>query len=154
MVRRVLLSLAIHTDDTTVPVWDPTLPHTRTGQFWVHVGDARHSYVVYDYTPRQTRDGPGAFLKAFRGYLQADAFIGYDRICAGPDVIEVMCWAHVRRKFFESRTSASAPVPAHAALARIRQLYQIEHDAAELSADNRRALREKDALPLLNAFEE
>jgi transposase len=130
MVRRVLLSLAIHTDDTTVPVWDPTLPHTRTGQFWVHVGDARHSYVVYDYTPRQTRDGPGAFLKAFRGYLQADAFIGYDR------------------------TSASAPVPAHAALARIRQLYQIEHDAAELSADNRRALREKDALPLLNAFEE
>jgi transposase len=152
MVKRVLLSLVIHTDDTTVPVWDPTLPHTRTGRFWVYVGDARHPYVVYDYTPRRTRDGPEDFLKGFRGYLQADAFSGYDRICAGPGVSEVACWAHVRRKFFESRTSA--PVPAHAALARIRQLYKIEHDAAELSADDRRALRQEEALPLLNAIEE
>jgi hypothetical protein len=66
-------------------------------------------------------------------------------------VIEVACWAHVRRKFYESRTSA--PVLAHAALARIRQLYKIEHDAAELSAEDRCALRQKDALPLLNAFD-
>jgi transposase len=111
MVKRVLLSLVIHTDDTTVPVWDPTLPHTRTGRFWVYIGDVRHPYVVYDYTPRRTRDGPEAFLKEYRGYLQADAFTGYDRICAGPGVSEVACWAHVRRKFFESRTSA--PVAAH-----------------------------------------
>jgi len=152
MVKRVLLSVVIHTDDTTVPVLDPTLPQTRTGRFWVYIGDGRNPYVVYDYTPRRTRDGPEQFLKAFRGYLQADAFSGYDRICAGPDVIEVACWAHVRRKFFESRTSA--PVPAHAALARIRQLYKIEHDAAELSAHDRRCLRQKEALPLLNAFEE
>jgi transposase len=152
MVKRVLFSLVIHTDDTTVPVWDPTLPHTRAGRFWVSVGDVRHPYMVYDHKPRRTRDRPEDFLKGFRGYLQADAFSGYDRICAGSGVSEVACWAHVRRKFFESRTSA--PVPAHAALARIRQLYKIEHDAAELSAGERLALRQKDALPLLNAFEE
>jgi transposase len=121
MVKRVLLSMVIHTDDTPVPVLDRTLPQTRTGRFWVYVGDVRNPYVVYDYMPRRTRDGPERFLKGFRGYLQADAFSGYDRMCAGPDVIEVACWAHVRRKFFESRTSA--PVPAHAALAGIRQLY-------------------------------
>jgi transposase len=34
MVKRVLLSTVIHTDDTTVPVLDPTLPQTRTGRFW------------------------------------------------------------------------------------------------------------------------
>src|ERR1700761_6111102 len=108
-------------DDTPVPVLDRTLPQTRTVRFWVYVGDVRNPYVVYDYTPRRTRDGPERFLEGFRGYLQADAFSGYDRMCAGPDVIEVACWAHVRRKFFELRTSA--PMPAHAALARIRQLY-------------------------------
>ena len=85
MVRRVLQSIAVHTDDTTVPVWDPTLPKTRTGRFWVYVGDVRNPYVVYDYTPRRTRDGPERFLKGFRGYLQADAFSGYDRMCAGPE---------------------------------------------------------------------
>jgi transposase len=137
-VKRVLQSVVIHTDDTRVPVLDPTLPQTRTGRFWVYVGDTRNPYVVYDYTPRRTRDRPERFLEGFRGYLQADAFSGYDRMCAGPDVNEVACWAHVRRKFFESRTSA--PVLAHQALARIRQLYKIETAAEEFTAEDRRAL--------------
>jgi hypothetical protein len=152
MVKRVLLSIVVHTDDTTVPVLDPTLPRTRTGRFWVYVGDVRNPYVVYDFTPRRTRDGPEHFLKGFRGYLLADAFSGYDRICAGSGVTEVACWAHVRRRFFESRTSA--PVLAHAALARIRQLYKIEAAAEEFSAEDRRALRQRDSVPLLVAFGE
>jgi transposase len=152
MVKRVLLSIVVHTDDTTVPVLDPTLPKTRTGRFWVYIGDIRNPYVVYDYTPRRTRDGPERFLKGFRGYLQADAFSGYDRLCAGPDVIEVACWAHVRRKFFESRTSA--PVLAHAALARIRQLYKIETAAEGFSTGDRCALRQRESVPLLTAFGE
>jgi transposase len=152
MVRRVQQSIIIHTDDTRVPVLDPTLPQTRTGRFWVYVGDARNRYVVYDYTPRRTRDGPERFLKGFRGYLQADAFSGYDRMCAGSDVTEVACWAHVRRKFFECRTSA--PVLAHAALARIRQLYRIETIAASLSAEDRRALRQRESVPVLTALGE
>jgi transposase len=152
MVKRVRLSAVIHTDDTRVPVLDPALPQTRTGRFWVYVGDARHPYVVYDYTPRRTRDGPAQFLKGFRGYLQADAFSGYDGLYAGPDVTEVACWAHVRRKFFEARTSA--PVPAHAALARIRQLYKIEAAAEEFTAEDRRALRHRESVPLLVAFGE
>jgi transposase len=152
MVKRVLLSTVIHTDDTTVPVWDPTLPKTRTGRFWDYIGDVRNPYVVYDYTPRRTRDGPERFLKGYCGYLQADAFSGYDRMCAGPDVTEVACWAHVRRKFYEARTSA--PVPAHAALARIRQLYRIETAAEGFSAEDRRALRQRQSVPLLTAFGE
>jgi hypothetical protein len=150
MVKRVLLSVVIHTDDTRVPVLDPTLPQTRTGRFWVYIGDFRNPYVVYDYTPRRTRDGPERFLKGFRGYLQADAFSGYDRMCAGPNVTEVACWAHVRRKFYESRTSA--PVLAHGALARIRQLYAIETAAEALSAEDRRALWHRESVPLLVAF--
>ena len=61
MVKRVLLSVVVHTDDTTVPVLDPALPQTRTGRFWVYVGDVRNPCVVYDYTPRRTRDGPRSF---------------------------------------------------------------------------------------------
>jgi hypothetical protein len=67
-------------------------------------------------------------------------------------VIEVACWAHVRRKFFEARTSA--PVLAHAALARIRQLYKIETTAEEFSAVDRRALRQRDSVPLLTSLGE
>ncbi|QEH35483.1 Transposase IS66 family protein [Aquisphaera giovannonii] len=62
MVRRVLLPDIIHTDDTPVPVLDRSLTRTRKGRFRVYIGDARHPYVVCDYTPRHTRDGPARFL--------------------------------------------------------------------------------------------
>ena len=70
------------------------------------------------------RDGPSRFLKGFRGYLQADAFSGYDGIYAGGDVVEVGCNAHARRKFIEAQTTDLAR--AAAALAYYRQLYAIE----------------------------
>jgi hypothetical protein len=35
MVKRVMRSVVVHTDDNTVPVLDPALPRTRTGRFWV-----------------------------------------------------------------------------------------------------------------------
>ncbi len=103
-------------------------------------------------TPRRTREGPERFLKGIRGYLRADAFAGYDHICAGTDVIEVACWANVRRKFFVSRTSS--PMLAHAALARIRLLYKVETVAGEFSAEDRRALLQRDSVPLLTSFGE
>jgi hypothetical protein len=84
MVKRVRATRVIWTDDTTVPVWVPTLPATRAGRFWVYLGDARNPFSVYEFTPRRSRDGPERFLDGYRGYLQADAFAGYYRIYPGP----------------------------------------------------------------------
>ncbi len=150
MVSRVLASKIIWTDDTPVPVLDRTLPKTRQGRFWVYAGDDRHPYSVYDYTASRNRDGPEQFLKGFRGYLQADAFSGYDRLCAGPCVRAVACWAHARRKFYDARTTA--PEPAHEALARIGQLYELERQAKELSPADRCALRQRESIALLNSL--
>ena len=44
--------------------------------------------VVYDFSRGRSRDAPIAFLKGFRGYLQADAFPGYD-VLYDRDVQEV-----------------------------------------------------------------
>jgi transposase len=147
MVRRVRMSKVIHTDDTPVPVQDPGSGQTRTGRLWVYVGDPRNPYTVYDYTPTRSRDGPRDWLQGFRGYLQADAFGGYDGIYAGGQVMEVACWAHARRKFFDARTSD--PPRSHQALARIRQLYDVEDRGKELSSQDRVALRQQEARPLL-----
>jgi Transposase IS66 family len=51
---------------------------------------------VYDFTPRHYRDGPEQFLA---DCFQADAFGGYNGLCAGLNVIRVACWAHAWRKF-------------------------------------------------------
>ncbi len=126
MKQRVLSSKVIHTDDTPMPVRDDALEKTRTARLWVYCGDWRHRYTVYDYTTSRKRDGPVEFLKGFTGYLQADAYGGYEGIYARGKVKQVLCWAHARRKFFEARTTQ--PEESHAALAFIARLYAVESE--------------------------
>jgi transposase len=154
MKQAVLRSQVIWTDDTPVPVLDETRSTTRRGSLWTYIGDRQHPYTVFDYTPDHKRLGPAQFLSGFRGYLQADAFSGYDAIYTGSlgNVIEVACWAHTRRKFYEARTTD--PARGHEALARIRQLYDIEDQAKHLSDEERAAYRQQNAVPLLDAFRE
>jgi len=152
MKERVLSSRVIQTDDTPVPVRDNDLPKTRPGRIWVYRGDAANSYTVYDYTPSRKRDGPMNFLSGYEGYLQADAYGGYDGIYAGSKVKEVGCWAHVRRKFVDAQSSD--PLRASGAIARIRLLYAIENEAKDFSAQERKTLREAKSRPILADFEQ
>lgn len=101
----VLDSKVVQTDDTPVAVLDRSLPKTRTGRIWTYVGDEQHPGVVYDYTPTRKRDGPDQFLEGYQGYLQADAYAGYDHLYTDAErgVVEVACWAHARRKLYEAQ---------------------------------------------------
>jgi transposase len=144
MTTRVLQSKVIHTDDTPVEVLDPGRGQTRTGRFWVYLGDGDHPYTIFTYTASRSRDGPMQFLKGWgrdrRVYLQADAFGGYDGIYAGEaggQVTEVACWAHARRKFYEARTSNAEG--STKALAYIRLLYDVEDQAREQFEQARKA---------------
>ena len=77
----------------------------------------------------RSRDGPRDFLKGYQGYLQADAFGGYDGIYTDGQVVEVGCNAHARRKFIEAQKTDLAR--ATAALAFYRELYVIERAIKE-----------------------
>jgi transposase len=103
MARRVKQSQVIHTDDTRVPVRDETIKgKCKSGRIWTYIGDEDNPYLLYQYTPDRTRAGPQEFLDDFTGYLQADAYGGYDGVYTKGLVHEVACWAHARRKFFDA----------------------------------------------------
>lgn len=123
MIVYTVLSKKIHTDDTPISVLDPGRGKTKTARFWVYLGDKEHPFTVFDYTPNRKRDGPEKFLKDFKGYLQADAYAGYDQICAGPGVIGVGCWAHARRYFFDAKDT---DVRANQLLAMVSEIYAVE----------------------------
>ena len=155
MTQRVLESKVIHTDDTPIDLRGRGL--NGQGRFWVYLGDGEHPYTVYDFTPNRRRDGPVQFLRDFKGdeqsprYLQADAYGGYDGIFTTANgVFECACWAHARRKFHDARNSDVNR--AHQVLAWIRQLYEVEHDARELDAAQRRAMRLERAKPILDTI--
>jgi len=153
MCGRVRKSKVIHTDDTPVPVLDRKLDRTRTGRIWVYLGDVSNPYIVYDATSSRSRDGPQTFLKDFQGYLQADAFGGYDGLYS-TGATEVACWAHTRRKFHDAKESDSQL--SLEMLALVRRLYDVERQAKELEldSDQRRSLRQEQSVPVLHAIKE
>jgi transposase len=150
LTATVLASRILHTDDTAVPVLDRQRTETREGRLWVYVGDGHPADIVYDYTADRSRAGPQAFLGAFRGYLQADAYAGYDALYATGRIIEVGCMAHARRYFFDAK--ASDPGRALPALGFIQQLYAVEREVKGADAETRRARRAAEAVPVLARF--
>jgi transposase len=149
----VLQSPVIWTDDTYVIALTGATPGSTKARFWVYIGDAQRPYSVYDFTMSRSRDGPASFLAAYRGYLQADAYGGYDGIFTGSNgtIVEVACWAHARRKFYDAR--ANAPRAANQVLEWVRQLYDIEDRASELAPSERQALRQRESVPILDRIE-
>jgi hypothetical protein len=149
----------LHTDDTTVPVRDERKVNHRYGRLWDYIGDETHPGIVFDYTVTHQRDGPAEFLKDFKGFLQADAYGGYDGIYTGSKgaIIEVGCMAHARNKYSEA--DSTDPERVLAAKAWVRKLYDVEDEAkAIIAADqltgadaaaSRLRLRKEKAVPLL-----
>jgi transposase len=164
MIAEVLLSHVVHADDTTVKIRDGQRKLKCTGYFHAYVGDIDHPLIVFDYTTSHGRDGPRDFLGNFRGYLQVDAASIYDDLFHRPEqlILEVGCWMHGRRNFFEAR--ATDRPRAELALARIGQLYKVEADLKarcagewrDLSREEREdriaAVRQDCSVPVLKAL--
>ena len=128
MHRLILESKVIQTDDTTLTMLHPTLGKI-TARVWVYLGDRAHPYTVYHFTESRSGEGPREMLEGYEGYLQADAFSGYDALFTDGKIVEAGCMMHGRRKFYEARTTD--PPRAHQALAWINLLYKVEEEAKE-----------------------
>jgi transposase len=150
MKKRALESKVIHTDDTPVKVQDENSNKCRHGRIWIYMGNTANPYNVYDYTASRSREGPDEFLENFKGYLQADAFGGYDGIYLTKPVTEVLCNAHARRKFYDARKIDS--LISHTALAYYKKLYAVEDKIKELSLLEKCNIRQVQSLPVFKEF--
>lgn len=149
MKASILQSKVIHADDTGILVQDRAHPSgSRKSYLWAYVGD--RGDVVFDFTMGRSRDGPVQFLGDYAGYLQADAYSGFDAVYSKGTVVEVGCWAHARRGFFEALETDKAH--ASDAMAAIQVLYKIEADARakQLDAEATRQLRQEHCRPVLD----
>jgi hypothetical protein len=79
--------------------------------------------------------------------LQADAYGGYDGIYHAQGVVEVACWAHARRKFYDAQDSDGKR--AAQMLALIGELYAIEREAKETGEETRLTVRQQRSVPVL-----
>ncbi|WP_442510572.1 IS66 family transposase [Novipirellula sp. SH528] len=163
MKSRLLTSPVIGRDDTPVRLQDTSLPgKMRTGRMWLARSNVcgpedPSPYSVFFFhrsraQGKATREGPSAFLADYHGWATVDAYGVYDGVYLGSEdrIFASCCHAHVRRKFEAARSND--PQRAARALAFYRQLFDIEDEAAELSANDRLRLRREKSLPLVEQF--
>jgi transposase len=150
----------LHGDDTTVPVL--AKERTRIARLWGYVRDDRPfggpdpPAVAFFYSPDRGGAHPERHLAGFAGILQADAYAGFNRLYdpqrePGP-LLGAACWAHARRKLFELAAVSQAPIAAEA-VRRIDELFAIERGINGMPAEERLAVREERARPLVLELE-
>ena len=149
MHKKILQSPKINTDDTPIPVKSKKRRgSTYNGYLWVYIDD-KHN-VVFDFTPTRSREGPLKFLGKYSGYVQADAYSGYDEFFRkNKSATEVGCNAHARRKF--DYALDTDPVRAARMLVLWGRLYDIERKARDENYSSAQLLeaRQKQAMPIL-----
>ena len=163
LAKHVLAAPNINADDTPIKVLAPGTGKTKKGRLWTYVRDGRGwgstdpPAVWYRYSPSWHGKYPQKHLRGFKGKLQVDAYAGFEPLFVASKpgmvarVLEIACFAHVRRKFFDLYEALQSPI-AREALDRIGQLYKIETAIRGQSAEERRAQRQQHAVPLLAAL--
>jgi transposase len=148
----------LHMDETRVQVLkEPNKVPSSQSYMWVMKGGPPgQSALLFHYDPSRGQAVPERLLAGYRGILQTDGYEGYG-VVQNLDAIRAMgCWAHARRKFDEvikaqgkTKKGTRKTGKADQALAYIRTLYRIEREAAELDSQQRHAMRQAQAKPVL-----
>lgn len=142
-----------------IPTDDRKRQPCRRAHFFVQIADRDH--VFFEFTPRETSAVVGEMFKGFGGYVQADAKSVYDILFRPPDTesenavedrrLEVGCWAHGRRRLWESAIVLKSEV-AREGLFRIKRIYDAERTWRGKPPDEIKRLRNIYSRPLVEAF--
>ncbi len=143
----------IHADETPVRQLDPGSGKTKRAYLWAYCSsewDTGPPILVFDY--QESRQGIHArnFLGKWNGHLVVDDYAGYKALF-GPQVTELGCMAHARRKFFDLHAEQPRPVTEQA-LTWFAKLYEGEREWKSLSVEERARKRHEVAVPLLEKF--
>ena len=154
--KNIIENTYTQADETTVQVLDEVgRDNTNKSYMWCYRGgDLQHPSIVFEY--QETRGGYHAeqFLKGFKGYLQTDAYGGYNWADKNTEIISVGCHAHGRRPFAElSKLSKTSGLYTNA-LKFYKNLYAVETYARDnkLTYEERQRLREEKSRPILEKF--
>jgi transposase len=109
-----------------------------------------NNIVIYDYQPSRAAACPKEFLQGYQGYLQVDGYAAYESTGA----TLAGCMAHVRRKFIEAQKIQPKGKVGRAdwAVAHIQKLYRVEAMLTDKTTEEKYAVRQQYAVPLLNDF--
>lgn len=155
----------LHADETELEVLnEPGREATTKSYMWMYrTGNGHSPIVLYEYQPSRAGDNAKAFLKGFKGYLQTDAYDGYDKLLkeskAGPamEVTIVSCFAHARRYFTDTLKAVGDKesymyTSAYQGVKYIDSMFELEQKISIMSFEKRYEERLSKLKPMLVAY--
>jgi transposase len=155
IVARLLVRIAEHdvvqADETTLRVQEKV--KTRTAWLWTFLAVGDEPLIAYRFSSNRSGETPEEVLGDTAGALVVDGFTGYNPVTKPQGRQRGGCWAHVRRKFFDAKSSA--PDESRAAMELILELFRIEQEARQrgiAGTPSHLALRAQESRPTLDAI--
>lgn len=150
---RVLSCDYVQADETVVPVEVKGKNRTVKGYLWaVRDPMTGREFFHYDHGSRSSTVAYEIF-KDYKGALQTDNFAGYNIVLKRQGILALGCMAHTRRHL--DRAMTNDRTRASFGLELISMVYSVEDmaDSKGLSHEERAALRQKLAHPVMQSLE-
>jgi transposase len=148
-------------DETPVRVLDPGRGRTKICQFWAHAMDDRSwkgpapPAVAYVFAGGRGKKEIATQLSGFEGVLHVDGYAAYTALAGDKKrsrkIRLAFCLVHARRNFVDVYKTTNSPF-AQEVIERIAAVYVIEKRIRGLDADQRRAVRQAETKPLMQAL--
>lgn len=172
---------ALHVDETPVTMLTPGTKKNGKASQQAYVFAYRGAelnqapMVVFDFQASRSGASVQQLLANYAGALVVDDFAGYKRLfetesspkqpppsastsppdspskLSRPANLEIACFAHARRKFFELHTAQKSTL-ATQALEHMAEIYQHEQVARSMTPEERYRYRKTHTEPILNAY--
>ena len=134
---------------------------TKVCQFWAHATDDRpwkgppRPAVAYVFAGGRGKKEIMTQLAGFEGVLQVDGYAAYASLAGDAKMSGKIrlayCLVHARRNFVKVHKTTNSPF-AREVIERIGAVYVIEEGIRGLDADERRAVRQAETKPLMEAL--
>ncbi|MEN7974055.1 MAG: IS66 family transposase, partial [Verrucomicrobiota bacterium] len=162
MKRQLYEGKVLHIDETRLQVLnEPGRDNKQLSYIWVYVGGPPDKPVVWhQYADSRGGHVPVEFLYPEKETgevdpdwslsLMTDGYSGYNALREMPGIERhAACMAHARRKFVEAAQGRKNQAAAHQMVALIGKLYLIERSVKDMTPEERQAIRQEQAKPIL-----
>ena len=110
--------------------------------------------VIFEYNSSRSAETASQFLEGYKGILVTDGYASYNNI---EGITHAECWAHCRRKFYESVPLNSDKKMDESSdgfkgVKYCDKLFKIENEIADLSVDEKIKVRQEKSKPVLENF--
>ena len=150
-------SEVIHCDETTMQCnKEIGKKATSNSYMWVlSSGELeKEKGVIFSYNSSRSAEIAKNLLNDYKGILITDGYSSYNNI---ENVKHAECWAHCRRKFYESipldsNKKMDTSCDGYKGVKFCDKLFEIENEIADLSVDEKLRVRSEKSKPILENF--